>query len=72
MSTETNRKRYAWGFLGYGQVAQEHMMPAVVANPDSELVAVASRSRYQDDQIPAKHRYPSYEPVIDSPEVDIV
>mgnify|MGYP001143560302 CR=1 FL=1 len=66
------KRTWKWGFLGYGQVAQEHMMPAVLGNPDSELFAIASRSRYQDESMHTRHRFSSYEQVIDSPDVDIV
>jgi predicted dehydrogenase len=66
------KKRYKWGFLGYGQVAREHMAGAILNNPDSELFAVASQSHYQDKSIEATHRFSRYEEVIEHPDIDIV
>jgi predicted dehydrogenase len=72
MNAAKKQKRYKWGFLGYGQVAREHMAGAVLNNVDSELFAVASQSHYQDSTIEATHRFSRYEDVINHPDIDIV
>jgi hypothetical protein len=55
-----NSKRLRWGLIGASNIAKTHMIHAINAQPDSEVVAVLSSSperakRYAEENRIAKH-----------------
>ena len=63
-----------WGIMGAGIIAQK-LVDAVLKNPDSRLVAVASRSPERAEDFADKFGIPkalSYEELVADPDVDIV
>jgi D-xylose 1-dehydrogenase (NADP+, D-xylono-1,5-lactone-forming) len=62
---------YRWGFLGYGQVARERMMPAVTGHGRAVCTAVATKS-HGNEAVPAETLYCDYEQLLEDERVDIV
>ncbi|MEL6389805.1 MAG: Gfo/Idh/MocA family oxidoreductase [Bacteroidota bacterium] len=59
-----------WGLIGYGRIAQK-FEKSIAASPHSEIVAVASRSKYEN--IPSEYaRYDTYAGLVEDAEVEIV
>ncbi len=68
-----NRK-LNWGIIGAGIIA-EKMLEALQQHPDSELVAVASKSITRAHNFAEKNKVPlacSYEEIVDNVDVDII
>ena len=69
-------QRLGWGLVGTSTIAREHMIPAINAQPDSQVVAVtgsdpARAERYAGElNIPRAH--PSVEALVADPKVDVV
>lgn len=69
-------KKLRWGLIGASNIGRQYMIPAINAQPDSEVVAVMSRSaeraaRYADaNGIP--RRYTTVEALVNDPDVDVV
>lgn len=65
-----------WGVVGAGGFVRGTMAPAMVADPYSELVAVASRSRESGEafgrEFGVPHRYVGVEAMLEDPHVDAV
>lgn len=68
-------KKIRWGIVGTGEIAKKFAAGLTVLH-DSELVAVASRSRKTadafGDSFHVKKRYGNYEGLVQDPDVDVV
>lgn len=68
--------RLGWGIVGPGNIVQGTMAPAMVAEPDSELVAVAGRdigrARNVATRFGADRAYDDYDEMLTDPAVDAV
>lgn len=45
MTAQADRSTFGWGFIGASTIAREHMVAAVRAQPDHEVVGIASGDR---------------------------
>jgi len=65
-----------WGIIGIGNIVQGTMAPAMVAEPECELVAAVSRDQGRADafaaEFGAKYAYTDYDEMLANPEVDAV
>lgn len=65
-----------WALTGCGQFAEETIVPAIVAQPDSELLAVHSRSKERAAEVAAAHAVPKhsddYGDMLSDDEIDAV
>ncbi len=65
-----------WGLIGTGRIADERILPAVVACEGNELVAVVSRDAKRAagfaEKFGARHAYTSYEELLRNPAVSVV
>src|SRR5207237_5970520 len=65
-----------WGIVGTGTASDRLVGPGIAADPESEVVAVASRDEGRAKEFAAKHgarhAYTRYEDLLADPEVDIV
>lgn len=61
-----------WGFLGAGFVASRGMGPAVHAATGTTLFAVASRDPERSRTLEPVRVHPTYEALLDDPDVDVV
>jgi predicted dehydrogenase len=62
-----------WGFVGAGFVASRALAPAVHASPEAELAVAAARDPQRAAALmPRRTPLPSYESVLDDPDVDVV
>lgn len=58
------------GIIGLGKIAQDQHLPVIKANPDFELLAVASQRGLQPDE--AKYTFQDYRELLKLPELDAV
>ncbi|MBA1157189.1 Gfo/Idh/MocA family protein [Microvirga mediterraneensis] len=58
------------GIIGLGKIAQDQHLPVIKANPDFELLAVASQRGLQPDE--AKYSFQDYQDLLKIPEVEAV
>jgi D-galactose 1-dehydrogenase len=59
------------GIIGFGKIAQDQHLPNIKANPDFELVAVASQRGLKPDE--AKHAFQDYREMLkEVPEIEAV
>jgi D-galactose 1-dehydrogenase len=58
------------GIIGFGKIAQDQHLPAIRANPDFELLAVASRRGLSPDD--AKYTFVDYREMLKLPDLDAV
>jgi len=58
------------GIIGLGKIAQDQHLPVIKANPDFELLAVASQRGLQPDE--AKYSFQDYRELLKIPEVEAV
>ncbi len=69
------KDKIRWGILSTGHIAQKFAR-GLAALPDAELVAVGSRTQETADVFGAAfdipHRHPSYEALVEDPDVDVV
>lgn len=65
-----------WGILSTARIAQQHLIPAIAAAPNSELVAIGSRDKARADALGAAcgvdRCYGSYEELLADPDVDAI
>lgn len=65
-----------WGIIGIGEIVKGTMAPAMIADPDCELVAAVSRDQSRADafaaRFGARYAYTSYDEMLANPEVDAV
>lgn len=65
-----------WGIIGPGNIVRTTMAPAMVAEPDCDLVAVVSRDQGRADQFAdefgARFAYTDYDLMLANPEVEAV
>ncbi len=69
-------QRLGWGVIGIGNVVQGTIAPAMVAEPECDLVAAVSRDQGRADDFASKfgarHSYTEYEKMLANLEVDAV
>ena len=74
-TSRTASRSIRWGIIGTGKIAH-HFARGLAAVPDAALVAVGSRAQATADAFGATfgvpRRYPSYQQLVDDPEVDVV
>ncbi|MGM0124396.1 oxidoreductase NAD-binding Rossmann fold protein [Enterococcus sp. AZ194] len=67
-------KTYHWGIVGLGDIA--HQFAQTFSNPDSELLAVASRTQEKADEFAKQYQIPkaygSFTALLADPEIDII
>jgi 1,5-anhydro-D-fructose reductase (1,5-anhydro-D-mannitol-forming) len=65
-----------WGVIGLGRIVKTTIAPAMVAEPECELVAGVSRDRARADafakEFGARYAYTSYDEMLANPDVDAV
>lgn len=70
------RKQLGWGIVGPGKIADEKEAPAIVADPNSRLVAVVSRDLGRAEAFAKKYggekAYTDYAEMLRNPDVDAV
>ena len=74
--TSGNRQCLRWGLIGCGDIAQKRVAPALSESPQSQLVAVsrANKARLDEfaDRFKVTHRFPSWQELIQSEDLDAV
>jgi 1,5-anhydro-D-fructose reductase (1,5-anhydro-D-mannitol-forming) len=69
-------RKLRWGIIGIGNIVQGTMAPAILAEPDMELVAAVSRDQGRAEAFGARfgvpHVYTDYAEMLANPEVDAV
>jgi len=69
-------QRLGWGVIGIGNIVQGTIAPAMVAEPECDLVAAVSRDQGRADDFAAKfgasYAYTDYEEMLANPEVEAV
>ena len=72
----TGANRVGWGVIGIGNIVQSTMAPAMVEEPECDLVAGVSRDQTRADdfaqQFGARYAYTEYEDMLGNPEVEAV
>jgi predicted dehydrogenase len=63
---------YTWGFLGFGQVARQRMLPALLNHSQSQLAAIASKSAQIEDIPAGVTLYDDYEKLLQDERVSII
>jgi 1,5-anhydro-D-fructose reductase (1,5-anhydro-D-mannitol-forming) len=65
-----------WGIIGLGNIVRTTMAPAMIAEPDCDLVAVVSRDQGRADgfarEFGIRHAYDDYSELLANPEVEAV
>jgi 1,5-anhydro-D-fructose reductase (1,5-anhydro-D-mannitol-forming) len=68
--------RLGWGVIGIGDIVQSTIAPAMVTEPDMDLVAAVSRDQGRADEFAARFgarfAYTSYDQMLANPEVEAV
>lgn len=68
--------KLGWGVIGIGNIMQGTIAPAMVAEPECDLVAAVSRDQSRADQFAekfgARFAYTSYDQMLANPEVEAV
>jgi 1,5-anhydro-D-fructose reductase (1,5-anhydro-D-mannitol-forming) len=68
--------RLGWGIIGIGNIVRGTIAPAMVAEPQCELIAAVSRDQGRADQFVAEygagHAYTDYDEMLANPEVEAV
>lgn len=76
MATNAQSPVVRWGILSTAKIAREHLMPALAAAPNCEVVAVGSRDLAKadrfGDRFGIEHRHGSYEELLANPDVDAI
>src|ERR1041384_5395617 len=67
---DTTMAPHQIGIIGLGKIAQDQHLPVIKANPDFELLAVASQRGLQPDE--AKYSFQDYRDLLKIPEVEAV
>lgn len=74
MTNDVNR--LGWGVIGIGNIVQSTMAPAMVAEPECDLVAAVSRDEGRATDFAARfgarYSYTDYEEMLSNPEVEAV
>ncbi len=69
-------QQLGWGVIGIGNIVQGTIAPAMVAEPECDLVAAVSRDQGRADDFAAKfgarYAYTDYEEMLANPEVEAV
>ena len=69
-------EKLGWGLIGASTIAKEHMIGAIRAQPDGEVVAVMSSDAARGERYAAEHgiarSYDSVAALLADPAVDIV
>ena len=65
-----------WALIGTGRIADDRILPAIVAHPANRLVGVVSRDRARAEayasKFGAEHAYTRYEEMLGNPDVTVV
>ncbi len=74
--TEVPSGRLGWGVIGIGNIVQSTIAPAMVAEPECDLVAAVSRDQGRADgfarRFGARNAYADYDEMLGNPEVEAV
>ena len=69
-------KKNGWGLIGTGRIAEERILPGIVAHAGNRLVGVVSRDPGRADTFARKfgaaHAYTSYDDLLRNPDVTVV
>lgn len=69
-------KKNGWGLVGTGRIAEDRMLPGIVAHKGNRLVGVVSRDQGRADtfakKFGAEHAYTSYDDLLRNPDVTVV
>ena len=69
-------QKLGWGVIGIGNIVQGTIAPAMVAEPECDLVAAVSRDQGRADNFAAKfgagYAYTDYEKMLANPEVEAI
>jgi predicted dehydrogenase len=70
------KKKIRYGITGFGIFAESTIMPAIIASPNSELVAIQKRSKDEAEKKAKQHNIPlafhSVEELVNHPDVDAI
>ena len=70
------KESFGWGLIGASTIAREWMIPAINAQPDSQVVAVMSSSAERGKQYASNNNIPrsytSIDALLADPEVDVI
>ena len=69
-------QKLGWGVIGIGNIVQGTIAPAMVAEPECDLIAAVSRDQERADDFAAmfdaRHAYTDYEEMLANPEVEAI
>ncbi len=70
------KNKLRWGILGYARIARVELMPAILRSSNSEIAAIASRTRAKLDEcakaFPSVRALVGYDKLVSDPEVDAI
>jgi 1,5-anhydro-D-fructose reductase (1,5-anhydro-D-mannitol-forming) len=65
-----------WGLVGTGRIAEDRMLPGIIAHAGNRLIGVVSRDQGRADtfakKFGAEHAYTSYDDLLRNPDVTVV
>lgn len=69
-------KKNGWGLVGTGRIAEDRILPGIIAHQGNRLVGVVSRTRERAENFAkkfrAEHAYTSYDELLRNPDVTVV
>ncbi len=69
-------KKNGWGLIGTGRIAEDRMLPGIIAHQSNRLIGVVSRDPGRADtfakKFGAEHAYTSYDDLLHNPDVTVV